>query len=215
MDEIITNLGHNRPPSMREEALEQQAAMLAGYEKRRDEFVAAARAGQVRDRDSAGQAADVIRLARLVRDEIDAKAVELRRPFRETADALKQRVDEFWLPAAEALDALAERAETWQHEEKQRIEDQRREQAALLGDLAAPAAAAPKPRKIRGDYGGQIVERDVIRYEVEDVRALPIEVLSATPVTEAIIGVVRRLAAAGMAVPAGIRATPSSKTEIR
>lgn len=214
MDEVLTNLGHNRPPSMREEALEQQAEMLAAYEQRRDQFIAAARAGQVRDRDSAGQAADVIRLARLVRDEMETKAQNIRRPFRETADALKQRVDEFWAEAAEALDELANRAEAWQREEKARIEKQRQEQAALLGDLSAPAAP-PKPRKVRGDYGGQIVERDVVRYEVEDVRALPIEVLTAAPVTEAIIGVVKRMVAAGIAVPAGIRATPISKTEIR
>lgn len=213
--EVLSNLGHNRPPSMRDEALDQQAAMLAGYEKRRDEFIAAARAGVVRDRDTAGQAADVIRLARLVREEIDSKARELRRPFRETADALKQRVDDFWADAEAAITELSARAEAWQRDERKRIEEQRQEQAALLGDLNAPAAPAPKPRKVRGDYGGQIVDRDVIDYAVEDVRALPVEVLSAVPVTQAIIGVVKRMAAAGLAVPPGIRATPIAKTEIR
>lgn len=213
-EEIISSLGHNQPPSEREEALERQAEVLARFEKRRDEFIAAANAGVVRDRDSAGQAADVIRLARQVRDDIETETAKIRRPFRETAELLKHRVDEFWGAAETALEALAQRAKQWKREEDVRIAAQAREQAAALGDLA-PTAAPPRARKVRGDYGGQIVDREVFEYSIEDPRQLPVELITAAPVAAAIATVVRGIVAAGLAVPPGIKAVPVSRTDFR
>lgn len=201
--------GHNNPPSQIESAITDQRLSLEGYRTRRDEFIRAAEAAVIRDRDTAGQAADVNRLAAAVWKKIDEERRERSNPFHEAQITLKSIVDEFWQPVFDAMDALTGKVRAWDAEENKRIQQQRDEQEAEMRRLqkAAPAGAVPqcnpaptaparepRRRRIRGDYGGTVVERATHEFKVTDVRQVPDFILNAAPVHDAIIAVVKGMA---------------------
>lgn len=224
---LVTNIGHNLPPSDHERAIDEQVELLAGYEKRRDEFILAAERAVIRDRATVGDAGDVIHLANRVWSDIDEATKKLRAPFRATADRLKARVDDFWQPLIDAHQALQAKIDAWMVDEDKRIAEQRAEQDAILGGApaipgTAPSVAAtaprvePKPaaaRPIRGDLGSRVSRRADSVIEVVDVRAVPDFILQSPAVTEAIVSVVRAMAKAGTEIP-GIRVTPGTKTSV-
>lgn len=225
--EVITNIGHNQPPTvpaLREALLTEQDIALAARAARRDEFVAAAQKAVIRDRRDVADAADVIHLANRVFDSINTDARARRAPVREIADALKARVDTFWQPVFDAHDDLQRRVDAWLADEKKRIDEQRAEQDAILGDApessrasagarAVSAPVAPKSRSIRGDLGGQVTRRADVEISVTDVRAVPDFILNTPVVIEAIISVVRSMARSGAEIP-GIAVKPIDRTVI-
>lgn len=243
-DEIITNIGigHNQPVSDHQAAIEQQAEFLASFAQRRDDFVRAAERAVIRDRATVGDAGDVIHLANRIWDKINDGTRDFRMPFRDTADGLKRRVDEFWAPVMKAHQALQAKIDAWMEAEDQRIAAQRDEQEAALGlgspvpadppaatpaagddaPAAAPAATparptgpapAPRAQPIRGDLGSRVSRRADVQIEVTDVHLVPDFILQSPAVTEAIIAVVRAMAKGGAAIP-GIRVTPIKKTSV-
>lgn len=225
--EIISNLGHNHPPSveaLRDALLAEQDHALEARRQRRDQFIAAAQKAVIRNRQDIADAGDVIHLAGKVWDEIDVQARALRMPVRQLADSLKARVDAFWQPVDDSHLDLQRRMDAWLDEEKARIEAQRAEQDEILGDIAKPQPsdnsprtpslpAAPKSRPIRGDLGGQVTRRADTEITVTDVRAVPDFILNAPVVTDAIISVVRSMAKAGADIP-GITVRPVDRTVI-
>lgn len=201
--------GHNRPPSQIDAAIADQRLALEFYQERRDEFVSAAKAAVIRDRDTAGQAADINRLAATVWRRIDEGRRERSTPFYDAQGTLKSIVDEFWQPVFDAMDDLGEKVRLWDADEKARIQKQRDEQDAEMRRLeqAVPADAVPqcnpaptaqarepRRRRIKGDYGGTVIDKATHQYAVTDVHAVPDFILNSAPVHAAIIGVVKSMA---------------------
>ncbi|MDC7810531.1 hypothetical protein [Sphingomonas koreensis] len=221
--------GHNNPPSQIEAAIAEQRQSLEAYRVRRDDFVRAADAAVVRDRDTAGQAADIKHLAAAVWKDIDDARRKRSDPFYEAQTTLKAIADDFWQPVFDALKALGAKVQAWDDAEKARIQQQQDEQNAemrRLRDQAAPAGAVrsatpaptaparePRRRRTRGDYGGTVVEKTTHQFEVIDVRAIPDFILNAAPVHAAIISVVRGMAKV-TDVP-GIKKISGSEIELR
>lgn len=208
--------GHNNPPSQIESAVTDQRLSLEAYRARRDEFIRAAQAAVIRDRDTAGQAADIKRLAAAVWKDIDDARRKRSDPFYEAQTTLKAIADEFWQPVFDAIDTLSAKVRDWDEAEKARIRQQEKEQEdemrrlrdqvspadAVRSATPAPTAPAreprrrPKPRRrpIRGDYGGSVVEKAKYEFEVTDVYAVPDFILNSAPVHAAIIAVVKGMA---------------------
>lgn len=230
--EVISNIGHNQPPSEHVRALDDLEEALRGFVDRRDQFIAAAKRAVLRDRASIGDAGDIIHLANQVWERIDVMARQARAPFRATADRIKSRADAFWEPVWAAHRQLQDKIDVWMQDEADRIDAQRAEQEAVLGNVApattsatvAPVTApgpelkpaatpAPKPQPIRGDLGSRVSRRADTLIEVVDVYAVPDFILKSPAVTEAIIATVRSMAKAGTEIP-GIRTAPISRTSI-
>ena len=200
-------IGHNNPPSMIETALEMQRAELETFRARRDEIMAAANRKVVVDRETAGDAGDIIKVAGEVWKKLDDERLARSQPFRDAWLKLKAIVDEFWTPAAEAVDELRRRLKEWDDAEEDRIKAQQREQAKAMADMrrrasrtaakppAPPAEALPpKRRKIHGDLGATVSRVDKVEFEVVDVRLVPDWILNSPTVKAAIVEVVRSTA---------------------
>jgi hypothetical protein len=147
----VASVGHNSG-DMRARALAElreqlQLVMREGktFEARKAEFLASAARQNVRDRQSAADAADVIRLASEVWTLILTERVTLSTPYRETHLALKRVADEFWAPVAGAMEVLNDQIDAWTAEEDKRIADQQAEQEA---EMARLREAANKPAPI-------------------------------------------------------------------
>ncbi|HEX9947374.1 MAG TPA: hypothetical protein VGA98_07535 [Allosphingosinicella sp.] len=212
--------GHNVPPSMMEDAVEAQRQALEPYRERRDELVRH-KARVVRDRQSAADAADVIRVASKVWKIIEAERLQRSNPYRETANAIAAAANEFWAPVEEVMIELRARIDAWDKAEEARIESQRREQAAELARLTAgaipPPAAPPIParrQRIRGDLGATITATDRQQFEIEDWRLLPDWLMDSVTVRNAILTVARTLAKHRGEIP-GIRVSTVTETTIR
>jgi hypothetical protein len=213
----LVGAGHNSG-TLRDQAVEEQSAELERYRDRAAQFIAAAERAVVCDRASAGSATDIIRLAGQVWTMIDTARRARSDPFREAQLAVKGVVDEFWQPVREALAALLKKIETWDEAEEERIRAQRLEQAAEMQRLQAraPSEVAPaptlpaRPRKVRGDLGGQMIRGESMDYEVIDITAVPRWILEEEPVKRAVLNVVRSVARHQPGEIPGIRATPVS-----
>jgi hypothetical protein len=139
--------GHNQPPSPVESLAAEQRDALKTYEHRRGELVAAADAKKVFDRISAGDAGDIIRIARDVYARIDQDRRDRTDPYRRATEAAKGAVDEFWQPVVDSLDALRQRLKDWTDAEDARIEQQQAEQDAAMRAMREQAGAAEKVLK--------------------------------------------------------------------
>lgn len=147
----VASVGHNSG-DMRARALAElreqlQLVMRDGktFETRKAEFLASAARQNVRDRQSAADAADVIRLASEVWTMVLTERVTLSTPYRETHLALKAIADEFWLPVTDAMVTLKAQIDAWTAEEDKRIADQQAEQEAEMQRLREAAAPPPPP----------------------------------------------------------------------
>lgn len=216
-DEPAFGTGHNSAGMLtRDDAVEDLRIALERFAPRKDEFLRAAAAAVVRDRGTAGSAADVIKLARDIGGQVEAVRLERSRPYRDTGDALKACADAFWRPVAEAMEDLEEKVRAWDSAEDDRIAAQRQEQQALLSNLggAAPIARparTAKARPVRGDYGGKVTRVQEYHFEVLDPKAVPDFILNSEPVKAAIIAAVKPLRKLGTEIP-GIRITPNTTT---
>lgn len=133
------------------EALELVTRDGKTFETRRAEFLASAARLVVRDRQSAADAADVIRLASEVWAMILTERVSMSDPYRETHLALKRVADEFWTPVAVAMEYLKRQIDDWTAEEDKRIAAQEAEQEAEIARLRALAAPPPEPAPVESE----------------------------------------------------------------
>ena len=222
---------HNRPPSPVEALSAEQKEALEPYRKRRDEIVAAAQKKNVVDRATAGDAGDIMRVARDVFAILDADRRERTDPYRRAADAAKGVVDEFWQPVVDAIADLRGRLKKWDDEEEARIRQQQREQEAEMARMRAaaqppaesPAAPPPSPppamreparRKVRGDLGATVSSVDKVQYRVVDIKAVPDWIMASPTVHEAVITVVKAMAKHAGQIP-GIETSTTSDIQIR
>ena len=209
------------------------------FAKRRAEFLASASKQRVIDRETAGAAADTIKLAKEFRELVVADRKDRSEPYRQVHLALSGMEAEFLQPLDDAMDGLAAQIDDYTAEEDRRVAQQRAEQQAEMARLRAETApveqAAPRerldysnpgpraprsvtpPRKkarITGDLGATVTTRAHEEYEIEDVRSLPDHILTAEPVKAAILAVVRSTRR-HLGVPAGIRVITSTGNQIR
>lgn len=234
---------HNHPPSPVETVTAaQREAQTTERAERLEYIVQRADLKVVTDRETAGQAGDIIKVASDFEKLVENDRIELTRPYRDAADAGKAVCDRFLEPLREAMERLRARLKVWSDEEDKRIADQAAEQEAFFRggqiDPAKEEAAAaieerdgiqprghtarvvasnlkaPKRRKITGDLGASVsaVERKV--YRVVDVRAVPDMILNSKTVHDAIVEVARSL---GKHMPMidGIEITTETDNQIR
>ena len=241
---------HNSPPGLLplEQAVEEFDKFFAlepingkTFAERKAEFLRAGRNAFVRDRESAGKAGDLLKLAKRARDRLQDARFDRSQPYRDTADALGRKCEDLWEDVDTAMDGVRALLKTWTDAEDARIEAQRIEQEA---EMAAKLAAAepkgeidpakekavqettgaflgigtplapPRRKKIRGDLGATVSAVERFTYKVTDVRALPDYILNAPGVHEAIVSAVKSTRKV-MGVPDGIEATPYTENQIR
>ena len=231
-------VGNNQPPSPIETLV---AAQREAQTKERAErlayIVEKANAKDVVDRETAGQAGDIIRVASQFEKVVEEDRVERTRPYREAADAAKAVCDEFLEPLRSAAENLRKRLGAWDKAEEQRIRDQAAEQDAffnppqpeperLRSDASkeveeikrpAPTPAPVKPakrRKITGDLGARVSTVEVKHYNVVDVHAVPDFIMQSATVKEAIVTVARSMAKHMPEIP-GIEITTTTESRVR
>lgn len=212
--------GHNSQ-SLRTTAVAEQLEALQPYAARRDEFVAWMNRHVVRDRATAGDATDTIKLANECWDLIEAQRLEHSNRYRDTANAIKNVTDEFWQECFDAMDALKRRADAWKKAEDDRIQGQRDEQEKIQAQLRAAAnvpapaptaATIPARRKpIRGDLGGKLTTTVEKTYAIEDLKLIPMWVLETETVKNAILAVAKAMAKHHPNIP-GITVTTGDKS---
>src|SRR3546814_20321719 len=69
------------------------------------------------DRETAGQAGDIIKVANDFMAPIERDRIALTKPYRDAADAAKATCDQFLQPLLDALDRLRARLKAWSDEE--------------------------------------------------------------------------------------------------
>lgn len=246
-DEIqIAPMGHNSGLGPVEIARQLQTEALHDtvrrggktFAQRKVEFLTSASRQTVRDRQSAADAADTIKLAGAVLAEIETDRKEMSAPYLEAHRTFIAIAADFWEPVESEMARLEQEIENWNAEEEKRISDQQREQNEQMAAMrakavatpttprahidytartAAPAAvAAPLPArrtKIRGDLGGTISKVDERVFEIEDLSKVPDYILSSQTVKDAILAVARRMAKDIPEIP-GIRITTRDKLKV-
>lgn len=229
---------HNQPPDLVRALGEAQVEALEPFIRRRNELVGAANAKTVFDRISAGDAADIIRIAGEVFKRIDEDRMERTTPYRKAADLAKGIADGFWIPVDEAVTALRGRLKAWTDAEDDRIAAQQREQNEAMAQMRRaaepigpgdsgggegacspnpPPRSAPQPafrRKIRGDLGATVSTVERAEFRVADVRLVPDWIMASPTVHAAIIQVVKSMARHIGEIP-GIETSTSSDNQIR
>ena len=143
----VRGIGDNLPPSPLETLVDAQREAQTPFTERLEYFIMKADAKQVSDRETAGDAGDIIRLAGEFMKPIEADRIALTKPYRDAADAAKAVCDKFFEPLIDAMDRLRERLDAWSKEEDKRIEEQRAEQARFFGGghTPAPGKLGPPP----------------------------------------------------------------------
>lgn len=232
--------GGNNPPSLLEELTAAQREAQSPHAERLGYIVERANAKTVTDRETAGDAGDIIRVAGEFRKKVDGERIDRTRPYRDAADAAKAVCDEFLYPLDAAVQELRDRLKEWSDDEDERIAQQQREQEAFFNppaadpveaDVPAPqnesqppksgqrqfAAPPVKParrRKITGDLGAVVSQVEKKHYRVIDVRAVPDLILNSQTVHDAIIQVAKSM---GRHMPKidGIEITTSTDNQIR
>ncbi len=160
---------------------------------------------------------------------LSAMASEFWEPVNEAMQALREQIDTW---SDEEDKRIAKR----QQEQKDQLAAMRGVTAPVPApappppqvgryeiDYAAPAApittrvlpVAPSRRaKIRGDLGATISQRDITRYEIEDISMIPDHIMQSPTVIEAILKVVQSTAR-HMGVPKGIRVRTETGNQIK
>lgn len=194
------------------------------FAERKAEFMRSAAAAVVRDRDTAGDAADLVKLAGEVREMIEAKRLERSNPFRDTANALKGVADDFWREVGDAMKEVSCKIDEWDRDEKKRILDQRIEQQRMEDELTKASGVAPllptsapipaRRAPIRGMLGATVSEVEVKTYEIEDFKLIPEYILGSETVNRAILEVARTMSKHMGAIP-GIRVNSAPINRIK
>jgi hypothetical protein len=231
-DQPLFGAGHNSrtPRELAEAAI---AERLERFVQRVAEIKASAESYQkIRDRVDAGQAADVLGIAKTVLELIDAERKQVAAPYDEAVGAVRSAAERFVADMVTATDALRRRADAWAREEDKRIRDQEAEQQEFerrRRQLQAPAesappvsapppilapAARPKRRTIQGDYGASISIGTDYEIAITNWRELPDFVFAAEPVRQAIRGVLMPLVRKKVPI-AGTSVSEVAKTTAR
>jgi hypothetical protein len=196
-------IGHNQPKSPVDELVVAQREALTSEKRERLEYIIAkAEAKDVVDRETAGQAGDIIKVADEFTKLIDNDRIDRTRPYRDAADRAKGIADEFLEPLRAAIERLHARLDAWSDAEDERIKAQQAEQEAFFAkpDLT-PSVQSPTPppmmpakrRKITGDLGARVTQVDVKQYRVVDIRAVPDFILNSETVKAAVVQVAKSL----------------------
>jgi hypothetical protein len=150
-------IGHNQR-DVRADTLAELRDLLEPFKIQRERYLKAAKAAVVRDRGTAGDAGDLIKLAGEIREKIQSKRMEVTRPLRDAADAAKGEADQFWQEVDDEMDRVLGLIDTFRTDEADKIKTQQREQDEMMARLApkpAPVIAvegpAPHPSEGR-DY---------------------------------------------------------------
>jgi hypothetical protein len=145
--------GHNSGATLLQRARIEQEAALETFAQRKSQFLSSASKQTVRDRQSAADAADTIKLAVAVRKLIDEDRAKRTDPYREVHTNLIGMVDEFWSPVEDSMLNLFNQIEAWNADEDKRIADQKAEQEAEMA-------------RMRGGSGRYVVADEVAAYPV-------------------------------------------------
>lgn len=231
--------GHNQPPSPIDGLVaEQREAHTKERRERLCYIVEKANAKDIVDRETAGQAGDIIKIAGEFEKIIEQERVARTKPYRDAADAAKAVCDEFLEPLRDAADQLRRKLDQWSKDEDERIAAQAAEQEAFFNppaaepvkprearDYSAPVEKASPPpppadlkparrRKITGDLGARVTVQETKVYNVVDVRAVPDFILQSATVKEAIVQVARSMAK-HMPEIAGIEITTKTGSRVQ
>lgn len=228
-------IGDNQPPSPIETLVAAQREALTPEKHNRLAYIVErANAKTVSDRETAGQAGDIIKVADEFRTIVDNDRIDRTRPYREAANRAKAVADEFLEPLDVAVDALRKRLKAWSDEEDERIAAQQAEQEAFFASsppphltnpdltpavqsVSSPPAPAMKPakrRKIVGDLGARVTQVEVKHYRVVDIRAVPDFILNSETVRAAVVQVARSMAKHMPDIP-GIEITPDTDNRVQ
>jgi len=213
----IAPIGHNRPDHVAAARIEMKE-LLEPFAKRREEYLASAAKVVVRDRHEAGDATDLIGMAKGVWDKIEEKRKSISDPHFAAHRAAIEIASDFWEPVVEAMDGVMAKIEAYKAERTRLMAQQEAEQRAAMESPPPPAAdpAAPRqaidytapvqspssgfsPRKpkaqpIKGSYGHKLVETTETLVEITDWKLIPEYIMEAEGVQDAI-----RKAVAGFA----------------
>lgn len=170
-EEPLFGRAHNQPPgllpldqavlALKELFAETEQEGGKTFAQRKSEFLMSARNAVVRDRDTAGAAADLVKLAGRIWDRIHAARIERSTPYRDTADALGRAATDFWADVDDAMDGVRAKIDAFTEEEDKRIADQQREQEEQMA--AMRAAAAPPPVPVVQDQPAGVTEPEAGR----------------------------------------------------
>lgn len=234
--------GGNQPPSPIEYLVAaQREAHTPERRERLDYIVSRADDKQIDDRETAGQAGDIIKVAGEFEKIVEQDRVERTKPYRDAADAAKAACDEFLEPLRKAVEDLRKRLKRWSDEEDERIAAQQAEQEAFFAKVKPEPVAQPEPKnapdcqplpanerkrapapelkparrsKIVGDLGARVSQIERKRYNIVDVRAVPDFILNSSTVHQAIEQVARSMAKHMPEIP-GIEITTETDNQIR
>jgi len=235
-------VGGNQPPSPIEHLVDlQREAQTTEKRERLEYIVGRADAKKISDRETAGQAGDIIKVAGEFEKIVENDRIALTKPYRDAADAAKGECDQFLEPLRDAIERLRARLKEWSDAEDQRIAEQQAEQDRFFADpvadppaqpdaknepdcqpAAKPAPPPPPPstlkpakrRKIVGDLGARVSQIERKHYRVVDVRAVPDFILNSSTVHEAIVQVAKSMAK-HMPEIAGIEVTTETDNQVR
>lgn len=229
-------MGHNLPPSPIEMLVREQREAQDPKKDRLLEIIRHTDAKNVVDRETAGQAGDLIKIALAFEKLVDSDRIERTRPYRDAADAAKAECDQFLEPLREAVENLRARLKQWSDDEDERIEAQRKEQEEFFrtakteppaetasedtpAETPRPAPPPPnlkpaKRRAIIGDLGARVTQADKKVYRVSDISQVPDFIMNSPTVHDAIIAVVKSMAKHMPDIP-GIETTTETDNKIR
>jgi len=137
-------MGHNAR-DIRADVLADLRDLLQPFEAQRDRYLKSAAAAVVRDRGTAGDAADLIKFAADIRERIQEKRMEITRPLRDAADAAKAHADEFWQPVDDEMERVLGLVDSFRTAETDRIAAQQREQDEAMSLLVPRAPTFTPP----------------------------------------------------------------------
>lgn len=144
MNDELAGIGHNQR-DIRAEMVRDMDDILQQFEARRAQFLKSAAAAVVRDRGTAGDAADLIKLAGKVAEAIEIKRREITDPLRTAAEAVKAKADDFWEPVTREMTRVLALIDSFDKQQTALIEQQQREQEEFLAKLAGETAPPPPP----------------------------------------------------------------------
>jgi len=237
--------GHNLAPSPVDAVIAaQREAQTPAKSERIAYIVGKANAKAIVDRLTAGEAGDIIKVAREVEQALERDRIDLTKPYREAADAGKAECDRFLEPLRVAADTLAGRLEQWSAEEDKRIAEQAAEQDAFFAaqgpakeidpndtsiqwetrqgrseqrngpDATAPPLKPARRSKIVGDLGARVTQAEIKHHRVTDIRAVPDFIMNSPTVHAAVIQVVRSMAKHLPTIP-GIETTVGTGVRVK
>jgi hypothetical protein len=173
---------------------------------------------KIEDDETAGKAADLIKLARAIEQKIeDAREVH-NRPLINARAALKGKADGIYAPLADAIADIrrslnayaAEQERKRREEQRRREEEERRAREALEKENIAPevinevvSAPPPPPKPIaRGSYGSSVSGATVWKHErLVPIAKLPKAILENAHVVEAVDKVIAAMVRNGARNP--------------